>query len=104
MSGTASLAAPHAPVIPRQEAAAAHKSRPDAQAVAVARLAMNQAQGRVDADRRVHSPGCVAVDQKGVDKASAELAQAQAAQVQAAQVQAAQSATPAGSQAVSITV
>ena len=45
MSEIASLAASHAPVIPRQDAAE-QKSKPDAQAVAVAKQAMNQAQGR----------------------------------------------------------
>ncbi len=54
--------------------------KPGGQAVAVAKQALDQAQGRVDADRRAHSPGCVAVDQKGVDKASAAFAQAQAAE------------------------
>ena len=49
-----------------------------AQALATAKRALDQAQGRVDADKRAHSPGCVAVDQKGVDKASADLAHAQA--------------------------
>ncbi len=57
--------------------------KPDAQAVAVAKQALDQAQGRVDADRRAHSPGCVAVDQKEVNEASAEFAQAQAAETAA---------------------
>ena len=71
--------------------------KPDAQAVAVAKQALDQAQGRVDADRRAHSPGCVAVDQKGVDKASADYAQAQAAATAATE------AAPAGSGTLSIT-
>ncbi len=71
--------------------------KPDAEAVAVAKQALDQAQGRVDADRRAHSPGCVAVDQKGVDKASADYAQAEAA------VTAAAGEAPAGSGTLSIT-
>ncbi len=71
--------------------------KPDAQAVAVAKQALDQAQGRVDADRRAHSPGCVAVDQKGVDKASADYAQARAA------VTAATGDAPAASGTLSIT-
>lgn len=93
MSEIVRLTASHAPVIPRHDAAG-QKPKTDAQAVAVAKQAINQAQGRVDADRRAHSPSCVAVDQKGVDKASAELAQ----------VQAAENAATAGNQALSITV
>ncbi len=56
---------------------AAQKPKVDAQALATAKRALDQAQGRVDADKRAHSPGCVAVDQKGVDKATADLAHAQ---------------------------
>ena len=58
---------------------AAQKPKADAQALATAKQALDQAQGRVDADKRAHSPGCVAVDQKGVDKATADLAHAQTA-------------------------
>ena len=54
------------------------KPKPDLQAIATAERALHRAQGRVDADRRAHSPGCVAVDQKGVVEASGELAHAQA--------------------------
>ena len=92
MSGIANLAASHASVASRQ-GGSGQKPTADAQAVAVAEHAVSQAQGRVDADRRAHSPSCVALDQEDVDKASAELAH----------VQAAEAAAPAGSQALSIT-
>ncbi len=56
------------------------KPKVDAQLVAAARQALDRAQNRVDADKRARSPGCVAVDQKGVDTASADLVRAQAAE------------------------
>ena len=43
-------------------------------------LAKAKANATVDADRRAHSPGCVACDQKLVDKAAAQLSAAQSAQ------------------------
>ncbi len=58
---------------------ATQKPKAGAQVLATAKQALDQAQGRVDADKRAHTLGCVAVDQKGVDKASADLAQAQTA-------------------------
>ncbi len=58
---------------------ATQKPKAEAEVLATAKQALHQAQGRVDADKRAHSPGCVAVDQKGVDKASADLAHAQTA-------------------------
>lgn len=58
---------------------ATQKPKADAQVLATAKQALDQAQGRVDADKRAHSRACVAVDQKGVDKASADLAHAQTA-------------------------
>lgn len=93
MSGITNLTASHTPPISQQDAVG-QKPKMDAQAVAVAKQAMNQAQGRVDADRRAHSPSCVAVDQKGVDKASADLAH----------VKAEENAVTAGSKALSISV
>ncbi len=80
MSGTAGLGQSSASIGAGHDPAA---RKSGAQAVAVAKQALDQAQGRVDADRRAHSPGCVAVDQKDVDKASAEFAQAQAAETAA---------------------
>ena len=77
MSGVASLVGSYVPVVAGEDAAG-QRPKTDAQAIAVAKQAVDQAQGRVDADRRAHSPGCVAVDQKGVDKASAEVARLQA--------------------------
>ncbi len=56
----------------------------DTEAVIDAKQARSDAQARVDADRRAHSPGCVAVDEKGLQKADAQLS---AAQVQAQQTQ-----------------
>ncbi|WP_419729422.1 hypothetical protein [Lichenicola sp.] len=91
MAGIAGLTRSHASVHSRLDAAASKPS--DAQAVAVARQALNQAQGRVDADHRAHSPACVAVDQKGVDQASSELAG----------LQSAANAATAGTRALSIT-
>ena len=73
--------------------------RADAQALAAAKQALAQAQGRVDADHRAHSPGCATVDQKGVDKAAAELAQAEAAENAAT----ASTPAPATNRALSIT-
>jgi hypothetical protein len=75
MSGAVSLGGSQAALPHRQDADA---RKPDTGAEAVAKHAMSQAQGRVDADRRAHSPSCVAVDQKGVDKASGELARVEA--------------------------
>ena len=51
--------------------AGASANSPD---VVRAKQALAQAQARVDADHRAHSPDCVACDQKGVDKAASELA------------------------------
>lgn len=58
----------------------------DTEAVIAAKQARSDAQARVDADRRAHSPGCVAVDEKGLAKADQQLG---AAQVQAQQTQSA---------------
>ncbi|WP_419728897.1 hypothetical protein [Lichenicola sp.] len=91
MPGIASVTASDATASHSQERVAARSKR-DARAIALARQAMNQAQGRGDPDRRAHRPGCVALHQKGVDKASAELTQ----------VQAAENAAAAGSQAAAI--
>lgn len=46
--------------------------------IAAAQQALASANSVVDQDRRNHSPGCVACDQKLVDKAQAQLAQAKA--------------------------
>lgn len=92
MAEIASLAGSHISVASRRDAVA-QKPKTDGQAIAVARQALNQAQGRVDADQRAHSPGCVAVDRKGVDRASVELAGAQAAANTAASSSAALSIT-----------
>ncbi|WP_457104332.1 hypothetical protein [Methylobacterium sp. P5_C11] len=46
--------------------------------VAAAQQELANANGIVDQDKRNHSPGCVACDQKLVDKAQAQLAQAKA--------------------------
>ncbi|WP_428390497.1 hypothetical protein [Lichenicoccus sp.] len=50
------------------------RAPPTSEDVVRAKQALAQAQARVDADRRAHSPDCVAYDQKGVDKAASELA------------------------------
>ena len=102
MSAIAALVASHGPAGTRQDGSA-QRPGADEQAIAVARQALHQAQGRVDADHRAHSPGCVAVDQKGVDKASAELAQAQSAE-KATQAPAPGGPAQAASRALSITV
>lgn len=46
--------------------------------VTAAQLALANANSVVDGDKRNHSPGCVACDQKLVDKAQAQLSQARA--------------------------
>ena len=76
---TTLIAGPGQPRAAGADPNAAQKPEADAQAkaLATAKQALDQAQGRVDADKRAHSPGCVAVDQKGVDKATADLAHAQ---------------------------
>ena len=75
------IAGPGQPRATGADPNAAQKPKADARAkalaTATAKQALDQAQGRVDADKRAHSPGCVAVDRKGVDKATADLAQAQ---------------------------
>ena len=53
-------------------------------AAIAARQQLAAAQARVDADQRAHSPGCVAIDQKGVDRAQAALSQATSSQAGAA--------------------
>ena len=104
MSGITSLAPSHIPAGMRHDGTA-RTPKAGAQAVAVAKQALDQAQGRVDADRRAHSPGCVAVDQKGVDKASAELAHAQASENAATpDTPTPGSPAPATSRSLSITV
>ncbi len=47
--------------------------------IVAAQQALAAANSQVDLDKRNHSPGCVACDQKLVDKASIALAQAKAA-------------------------
>ena len=47
-------------------------------AIATAQQALANANGLVDQDKRNHSPGCVACDQKLVDKAQAQLTHAKA--------------------------
>ena len=71
------VAGPGRPHAAGADPGAAQQPKADAQALLTAKRALDQAQGRVDADKRAHSPGCVAVDQKNVDKASADLAHAQ---------------------------
>lgn len=65
-------------VTPPEPATAAKTTANPAQIVAAQR-ALAAANSQVDLDKRNHSPGCVACDQKLVDKASIALAQAKAA-------------------------
>ena len=57
--------------------AAQQTAKTDAK-VAVAQQALANANSVVDQDKRNHSPGCVACDQKLVDKAQGQLTQAKA--------------------------
>ena len=45
----------------------------DSGAIALAKVALARANATVDADKRAHSPDCVACDQKLADRASADL-------------------------------
>ena len=49
---------------------------PNSEELVRAKQALAQAQARVDADHRAHSPDCAACDQKGVDEAASEVASA----------------------------
>lgn len=49
--------------------------------VAEAKQSLSEANSIVDQDKRNHSPGCVACDQKRVDKAQVQLAKAMASAV-----------------------
>jgi hypothetical protein len=67
-SPTAQTAAPGAGVVRGNQAL-----------IADARLALANAYSIVDADKRNHSPACVACDEKLIDRARVQLAQAEAA-------------------------
>jgi hypothetical protein len=75
------------PVQAVQQAAAARAR------IVTAQQALASANGVVDEDKRNHSPGCVACDQKLVDKAQAQLAQAKTSE----RTQVSQPSNPVGS-------
>ncbi len=95
-AGTGALAVPArspGPARAADPALAAQQTARTQSAVAAAQQALASANGIVDQDRRNHSPGCVACDQKLVDKAQMQLAQAKAS----ATDQTAQAPIPPGS-------
>lgn len=61
----------------RTPEAAQQTAKTDAK-IAVAQQALANANSIVDQDKRNHSPGCVACDQKLVDKAQGQVTQAKA--------------------------
>lgn len=70
--GSAAFAS-HSPGLP-PHGPGAHGARGSEQAVIEAQRALAAATARVEADKRAHSPDCVACDQKLVDKAQQQVA------------------------------